>query len=228
MIVDGLELVGLRARVDGSRMTAARASVSARLTRGVGLLGERRLERRQRVGVARLEHGLRRLEPLRRIGRQQRQAAERRLRSMRAQPVVEADRGEIGRRAAGRGCPGRGIDQPVGLVLDENRLRFGAEEQTAVLQCLDDGRGARIAARGDAVDGLDRLARIVGGEACQRVLVGPGLRTRHQDGQHPSAKTSAIRRSRKATHRVSPRHRRRGGPILAEFGPPPFLLHSRR
>ena len=85
-----------------NRMTAARASVERALDAAVGFLGERGIERRQRVRVARLEHRLRGFVALGRIGGEQRQAAERGL-DRAAQAVVEPHRssGRPGGDAAG-------------------------------------------------------------------------------------------------------------------------------
>ena len=75
-----VELVGL-AGCRHDSMTAARASVNARLISRIGLLRDRRVERRQRGRLARLEHRLRGVETLGGIGRHQGQAAERGCRS---------------------------------------------------------------------------------------------------------------------------------------------------
>ena len=88
------------------------------LDAGVRFLGERRIERRQRVRVARLEHRLRGLVALGRIGGEQGQATERRL-DRAAQPIVEPHRAEIGGRIR-RGLAGRGIEDRAGLVADED------------------------------------------------------------------------------------------------------------
>ena len=114
---DGRELVvlgcvGLEQDDRGARL------VERPLDARVGFLGERRIERRQRVRVARLEHRLRGLVALGRIGGEQGQATERRL-DRAAQPIVEPHRAEIGGRSR-RGLAGRGIEDRAGLVADED------------------------------------------------------------------------------------------------------------
>ena len=164
--VDGRELVFIAGLVAEQDDRGARFDQRA-LDPRILLLGDRGFERRQRAGFARLEHRLRGVEALVGIGGQQRQAAERRV-DRAAQPVVEADGIEIGRRVAGDRLAGRGIEQLAGIGLDVDRLVLGAEHQPAVLQGANDGLGPRVAARGDLVDAGDGLAEIVGGEMGER------------------------------------------------------------
>ena len=100
------------------------------------------------LACARFEHRLRRVVRALGIAGEQRQPAERGI-DRAAQPIVEADGVEIGRRIAGDRLPGGGVGQLAGIVLDVDRLAFGAEHQLAVLQGANDGFGARAAAGGD-------------------------------------------------------------------------------
>ena len=80
--------------------------------------------------------------------------------------------------APATGSSGRGVGQLVGVVLEVDRLLFGAEQQLAVLQRANDGRGARIAACGDGVDAGAGFAEIVGGEMGERFVEARGVRGR--------------------------------------------------
>ena len=107
-------------------MTAARASISARLIRAIGLLGDRLLERRQRIRVARLEHRLRGLQPLGRIGRHSVRLPSAACDDA-AQPVVEPDRREIAGRASRR--PRRSRRRTACRRVPEDTLRPALNEQ---------------------------------------------------------------------------------------------------
>ena len=154
------------------------------------------LERRQRALVARFEHRLRRVEPLGRVGRHQRQRAERGVDGA-AHPIVKADIVEIGRRIAGDRLSGRGVGQLAVVVLDVDRLAFGAEHEMAVLQGADDGLRPRAAARGDGADAVIGVVEIVGGEFRQRVVDRRGPRIRasqnEAEGQQQRGETSSAK-----------------------------------
>ncbi len=117
---------------------------------GVGFLRQRALDDRQRIGVARLEHGLRRLQPPCGIGREQRQSADGGF-DRTPQAVVEADGAEIGERRCD-GFAGRCIGDLAVAFLDVDLLGGRIGDQAAVLQRLDDGQRARVAACGDGAD----------------------------------------------------------------------------
>jgi hypothetical protein len=116
----------------------------------IGFLRQRSFDDRQRIGVARLEHGLRRLQPPRGVGREQCQAADGGF-DRTPQPVVEANVAEIGERRCD-GVAGRGIADLAVAFLDVDFLGGRIGDQAAVLQRLDDGQRARVSARGDGPD----------------------------------------------------------------------------
>ena len=87
----------------------------------------RRLERRQRAFLARLEDGLRGIGAACRVGGKQRQAADRGV-DRAAQAVVEPHRCEIVGGNAGHGRAGRGIDELLSAVLDVDFLGVCVEK----------------------------------------------------------------------------------------------------
>ncbi len=179
---NGVDLVLFRCIVAVEHDRGARVD-QCPLDSRVGFLGDRLVERRQRVRILGLEHRLGRLQALARIGGHQRQAAERGFDDA-AQAVVETHRREVRGRAAGHGFARCGIDQPIGSLPDENALALGAEEQSPLLQGADDLRGEGIAADSDGVDPLDGLVEAVVGETAERILVRPGAGARRQSREH--------------------------------------------
>ena len=148
--VDGGELVlilGIGTEENDRRARLQQRTLDPRVL----LLGDGGVERRQRACLTRLEHRLRGLVSRAGIAGQQRKPAERGVERA-AQPIVDADIVEIVRRVARDWLAGGGVGELAGIVLDVDRLAFGAEHQLAVLQGTDDGFRARIAARGDRID----------------------------------------------------------------------------
>ena len=116
---DGLEPLASLAS-DLNRMTAARASISARRMVGLVSFWIAVSSAGSAFGVLGFEHGAGGGEPPRRIGRQQRQAAERRVDAA-AKAVVEADRAEVAGRDGIR-LSGRSVEHRAGAVADEDLL----------------------------------------------------------------------------------------------------------
>ena len=150
--------------------------------RGIGFLRDRRLDRRQDIGLARFEHGA--------------WAASSRLAGsgdISVRPPIAASMArrsrlliphhvEIGGAGTGERGAGRGVEQPAGGVLVKNLLLLGAVEQPAVLQRLEKRGCPRIAAFRQRHDAGVGLAKIVFGEMRKR-FVEPGgtkRRRRHQ------------------------------------------------
>ena len=219
---DGGELVLVLGVVAGEQDRGARLHQHPLDARVLFLL-DGALERRQRALVARFEHRLRRVQPLGRVGRHQRQRAERGVDAA-AQPVVDADSVEIGRRIAGDRLSGRGVGQLAVVVLDVDRLALGAEHEMAVLQGADDGFRPRAAARGDGADAVIGVVEIVGGEFRQRVVEARGVRARagqnEAEGQQQRGETSSAK-----THCKKSREALRG---KAVFSPPSRKLERQR
>ena len=148
-------------------MTAARASVSACLTRGsvsfasaASSAGSALCSRDLNTACA----ASKRLAGSAPAGVRPPSAASsaRRTRLLRRTSARSAGSAPCDRRA------GRGVDQLAGLVLVEDLLLLGAVGQPAVLQRLDDGDGARIAGRRDLGDAGVGLGEIVLEEMRQR------------------------------------------------------------
>ena len=95
------------------------------------------------------------------------------------------------------GCPVAAIGQLAVVVLDVDRLAFGAEHQMAVLQGADDGFRPRAAARGDGADAVIGVVEIVGGEMRERVVEACGVRARagqsEAEGQQQRGETSSAK-----------------------------------
>ena len=164
---DGLELVDL----GGVRLEQQdrRARFGESGLRGlVGFLGQRFVDDGQRVLVMRLEHGLRGRDALGGIRRQQGEAAERGL-DRAAQAVVEPHVGNVVGQLVD-GSAGRGVDDLVVRLLDEDLLRRGIGDELAVLQRADDGKGERIAGRRDRIDRVFGVGEVVVGEFGDGVL----------------------------------------------------------
>ena len=158
---DGLELVDLAGI--GLEQENGGARLGQRLfDAAVGFLGERRVHRRQRRLVMRLEHGFRRRQPRDHVRRQQGQAAQRGVDTA-AQAIVEAHRrGIVGQLVDGR-AGGRIDDLAVGL-LDIDLLGLGIEHQPLVLQRADYRIGQRIARHRDLAHRIIGVGEIVIGE----------------------------------------------------------------
>ena len=164
---NGGELVvflGVGLKQDHGRARFAQRALDA----GIGFLGERRIERRQRGRLARPEHRLRGFEPLARIGRHQGQSAKRGL-DRAAQAIVEPHRFQIGRRACGR-LAGRRVENRAGLVLDENLV--AAKREAAIVQRLDHVERKRAATCRDRADRAVGVVETILGETGERRLIG--------------------------------------------------------
>src|SRR5262249_34367009 len=170
------------------------------------------------------EHGLRRLEALARIGSHQRQTAERSFDDA-PQAVVEAHRGEVGRRGADNRATRCGVDQLVGRLTNETLLLVGTEKEPPLLQRADDLRGKGIAARGDCVDAFDGLVEAVGRETEKRILVRPGAHRRRQGGEHAKRADERDEAIAEGTHSIVPAFTSEAAQIRVA-GSPPALLRA--
>ncbi len=142
----------------------------------------------------RLVHGLRGRDALCGIRRQQSETAERGI-DRAAQAIVEPHFGGAGRQLVD-GSTGGSVDDLVVGLLDENLLALGIGEQPVVLQRADDGKGERIAGRGNRVDRVGRVGVIVVGEFCDRILEagpqGPGTANSHDQEQRKADRAKTV------------------------------------
>ncbi len=171
--LDGGELVVVAALVAGQQDRGARVGERA-LDAGVLLFGQRGFDGRQRADLARFEYGLRGLEAGRGIGGQQRQPAERGF-DRAAQPVVDADIVDVGRRGAAGRLSGRRVEQRTGRAFDEDRLGLRAVDKLAVLQRAQNAFGARAAAGDDLFDTVRGFTEVVGSEVSQSLVEACGM-----------------------------------------------------
>src|SRR5262249_44528370 len=175
-----------------------------------------------RIGVPGFEPGRRRPEALAGIGSHQRQTAERGFDDP-PQAVVEAHRGEVGRRGADDRATRCGVDQLVGRLTNENPLLVGAEKEPPLLQRADDLRSKGIAARGDCIDALDGLVETVGGETEKPILVRPGAHRRRQGGEHAERADERDEAIAEGTHSIVPAFT---SEAAQNSGSPPALLRA--
>ena len=164
--LDGRHPVGLRDLRIGDDDRGARRFENA-LDRGVGFLGERCIDRRERRGVARFEDRLGGGAPARRIGREQVQRSERRF-DRAAHQIVDAHFLQAERRFAGDGLAGRRVDHRAGGVLDVDLAVGLGEIEPPVLERADDVGRALVAGRRDGAERRDGLRIAVLGEAAER------------------------------------------------------------
>ncbi len=173
--------------------------LQAALHARVGFAGERRIEGRERGGVAGLEHRIGGVAAGGGVGGEQVQTAEGGV-DRAAHPVVDAH----GLEAVGaHGGAGTGVGHR-GAVLDGERLVVRAVEQAVVGERTQDRPGLGIAAGGERRDaGLDVGIAVAGEPGIGGV--GPGLRG---GGQGPDGAPGDEEKDEAAAHSVSVRGRR--------------------
>ena len=223
--LDGGELVRVAGFVAGQDDRGARLRERP-LDARVLLLRQGGFERRQRAGLARLEHRLRGVEAHPPDRRQAASAAERGVDGA-AQPVVDAHIVDIGRRDRRRSAhrwPHR--DSLPDLVLDIDRLAFGAVDiswPSCKARRIASARGLPLAATSLMPVAVSLKSSAV--KCAQRLVEAGGVRGRKAKRSRLSANSKATRQARRK--RIVSRARRKIDAGRRHAASPPVSRDSR-
>ncbi len=183
----------------------------------IALLGELRLERRQRLGVARFEHRFGRRDALLRVGIGEGQRAERRL-DRAAQRVVDANLLEGIDVDARQLLAGLGVDHVAGLGAIDQDMRDRIDQQAIVAERLEDRRRIRRPARREFADRLFGARELVVEELRQRVVERVGAREARAAEEDEGGEQARDRHGERLSWRATPHPSRFARHLLPQAG----------